>query len=237
MHKLTSLEFSQLEHCYPQYNSVARFKNDKGQEVVVRVSGLNQAIVEQYTRSIRAYFEVSPQKSSQLKYDPILIPQGNNEQPLVIGNDIHLEGNVEPLLTNSIAVVLEVDKAQDIEFPKLWNFQLNHAIESIPIDGGNLQEIDVRYEFPPGRPQVDIKVSEGSVYVQLFQVKGSNSELVDAKSVSANDKGQPIRLTTRDNVSPGTYFIIQVTGAGNSRSQYEIDGTWTIVDELQVRPT
>lgn len=238
MPELTSLEFSQPEYCYPHYNSTARFKNNKGQEFIIRVSGLNQAIVEQYTRSLHAYFEVSTHESSQLKSaDAIPVPQGKTEQVLVAGKTIHLEGNVEPLLTNSIAVVLEVDKDQDIEFPKLWNFQLNHTIESIPIDGGNFQEIDVRYEFPPGRPQVDITVSEGSVDVKLFQVKGSSLELVDAQIVRAeNDDKQPIRLTTRDNVSKGTSFLIQVKGLGDSRSQYKINGTWTLEKDSDFIP-
>ena len=60
MTELISLEFCTPR---PRYYSVARFENNKGQEFLVRVSGLDRQAVEQYTKNLNVFFEILPSES------------------------------------------------------------------------------------------------------------------------------------------------------------------------------
>lgn len=230
MTELTQLKFSTPE---PRYDSVARFENNKGQEFHVRVSGSNRTLVEQYTKNIRAYFEVMPKEFIQPNSDTSSEHNREIEQPWLPEETLNLEGTVEPLSTDCLDVVLEVAKTPNIDYPKLFSFHLERAIERIPIDGDSSQITRDNYPIPTfGRPQVTVKVTDGKVLVELFQIKGSRRKSEDREIVSANE-GKT--LTTPNNVTAGTQFSISVTGLGDSRSYYIITGTWQIQHESQVR--
>lgn len=218
-------ELISLEFCVPKsrYYSVARFKNNKGQEFLVRVSGLDRQAVEQYTKNLNVYFEILPSESILPQPDTISKSEEDTELALLAGEALDIEGTVEPLSTNSIEIVVEVAKAQNIGIQNELNFNIRNTIEQIPIDGGSSKiVVDNSPLRRAGKPSVTVQVSEGKVFVQLFQ----GSREVASAEVSAEDKIKD--LVPPNDVNFGTRFSIKVTGLDTSRSQYSITGTWQV---------
>jgi hypothetical protein len=82
MTELISLEFCTPR---PRYYSVARFENNKGQEFLVRVSGLDRQAVEQYTKNLNVFFEILPSESILPQPDTISKSEEDTELALLAG--------------------------------------------------------------------------------------------------------------------------------------------------------
>ncbi|MBD2538187.1 hypothetical protein [Coleofasciculus sp. FACHB-SPT36] len=219
MTELISLEFCAPK---PRYCSVARFENSKGQEFLVRVSGLDRQAVEQYTKNLNVYFEILPSESILTQPDTISKSEEDTELALLAGEALDIEGTVDPLSTDSIEMVVEVANAQNIELQNSFNFNIRNTIEERDIDGGSSEIVVSNSSFRRfGKPRVAVHVTAGQVFVQLLQ----GSIEVASAEVLANETGE---LIPANDVNLGTRFSIKVTGLGTSRSEYNITGTWRV---------
>jgi hypothetical protein len=218
MTELISLEFCTPR---PRYYSVARFENNKGQEFLVRVSGLDRQAVEQYTKNLNVSFEILPSESILPQPDTISKSEEDTELALLAGEALDIDGTVEPLSTDSIKMVVEVAKAQNIELQNSFNFDIRNTILR-PIDGGSSEIVVSNKSFRRfGKPRVAVHVTAGQVFVQLLQ----GSIEVASAEVSAKETTE---LIPANDVNLGTLFSIKVTGLGTSRSEYNITGTWQV---------
>jgi hypothetical protein len=218
MTELISLEFCTPR---PRYYSVARFENNKGQEFLVRVSGLDRQAVEQYTKNLNVSFEILPSESILPQPDTISKSEEDTELALLAGEALDIDGTVEPLSTDSIKMVVEVAKAQNIGIQNSFNFNIRNTIQR-PIDGGSSEIVVSNSSFRrSGKPRVAVQVTEGQVFVQLLQ---GSIEVASAEVLAKETR----ELIPANDVNLGTLFSIKVTGLGTSRSEYKITGTWSV---------
>jgi len=218
MTELISLEFCTPR---PRYYSVARFENNKGQEFLVRVSGLDRQAVEQYTKNLNVSFEILPSESILPQPDTISKSEEDTELALLAGEALDIDGTVEPLSTDSIKMVVEVAKAQNIGIQNSFNFNIRNTIQR-PIDGGSSEIVVSNKSFRRfGKPRVAVQVTEGQVFVQLLQ---GSIEVASAEVLAKETR----ELIPANDVNLGTLFSIKVTGLGTSRSEYKITGTWSV---------
>jgi hypothetical protein len=219
MTELISLEFCTPR---PRYYSVARFENNKGQEFLVRVSGLDRQAVEQYTKNLNVSFEILPSESILPQPDTISKSEEDTELALLAGEALDIDGTVEPLSTDSIKMVVEVAKAQNIGIQNSLNFNIRNTIERRDIDGRSSEIVVSNRPLPRfGKPRVAVHVTAGQVFVQLLQ---GSIEVASAEVLAKETR----ELIPANDVNLGTLFSIKVTGLGTSRSEYNITGTWQV---------
>jgi len=206
---LSPLDFSPPE-C--RYESSALFKNDMGQTLSVQVWGLDKAAVEQYTRELRASFEVAPvtpdqpPKEPPSKYAPKTEPQPEiSDQPSPQDLDIELEvvetNGIEPPLVLRATLHPTIGLA-------------THRYQTM----GDTDEIDVT-----------VTVSGGSIRATLREGRCSQFG-----SLEDSGKGDVFIETPEDNLIPlhgetssAKRFCLRVKGE-NANNKYSYTSSVTL---------
>jgi len=208
--QLTKLDFS-LPQC--RYESIARFENENGQPVLIRVSGHEKAAVEQYTSELRVDFEVLADEPSQFPEEEGRTSEKETEQPPSQGELTQKEERADQQSIQDLQIVIEAIEAEEIKLPVIRRFSLD------PLIGNGVTH---EYLFTD-KTQADIKIiaHAGKVRAELFQ----GGKKVDSKVVDKILNSLPPEWTTLTRlVSPGasTNFKLKVTGM-MSGSNYSLE--------------
>ncbi len=211
MAELTKLEFAPPK-C--RYESIAPFQNNKGQQFLVRVSGVDKAAVEQYIEELRAHFEVLPDESLQPLEQESPIQEAETEQPsLALEAELQDERTAQSS-TQDLEIALEMVKAEGIKRPHLLNFRFFKSIGRTA-----LGVIPDTYPFSDAtEARVTIIASRGTISADLFQKSPSGLINVGSATVVA-----PNRATLKHKVNAKTDFILTVKGA-DDKNAYQLTG-------------
>lgn len=221
---MAKLTFSSPE---ARYESVAYFDDDKGQQFLIRVSGCNQATVEQYTKNLNAYLEVVLDESEKLQRDANPVPEAIAEQPSLLEDTVPKEDKFNPLSNSSLKIAVEVAKVQDIGQPQMLRFTLDHTADDL-----QLSEPPAIFYYERGvRPNIKITVDQGSVNFKLVEVNQSGQETIVDKGTLIKT-GSPYSLKTPTSARRGAEFRLIVARSGNSAASYKVDGTVPVDKDL-----
>ncbi|AFZ27874.1 hypothetical protein Cylst_5897 [Cylindrospermum stagnale PCC 7417] len=222
MTKLTKLEFCTPK---PHYKSTASFKNDKGQEFIISVSGDELAAVEEHIQNLNAHFEILPDESENTLQETNLKPDEETSQTDSSEENPVIEETIESQSTSIVEVAFKVANIENITKPSMLKFRLN-SVERVPINEGESQRtIKTNYKLEIG-DKISVAVSRGKVKFVLFQKTDSGTSALDTQEVKAKKKANFDTIK----VIPGSNFYIEATGI-DTINEYEVLGEISILNK------
>jgi hypothetical protein len=207
--ELRPVEFSS-PRC--RYESVARFKNDKGQEFRIWVSGFDLNAVERYTKELHVDLEVLRDEPNQvLEEEPCASEQA--QQSVREGEPEEQQNVATQQQKEDLAIAIEAINTQGIEPPYILRFTLDPPIN---------KNGEHTYSFQnASQANVTITAKQGKMNAKLFQ----GNQQVGATTVDLAEGLPPNEATLVKSVASGasTQFDFKVIGLNNS-SKYRLSG-------------
>jgi hypothetical protein len=205
--ELTKLEF---DHPICRYESTAPFQNNKGQQFLVRVSGVDKAAVEQCALDLLAHFEVLLDDPPQPLEQESLVQEAEIEQPSLALEAEPQDKTTAHRSTQNLEIALELVKVEGIKRPRFLNFSFFKSIGETGL-GDNYPFSDAT------EARVTIIAHRGTVSADLFK-KSPGFVKVDSATIVA-----PKQATLKHKVNARTDFLLTVKGA-DDQNAYQVTG-------------
>lgn len=191
-------EFPTLDFSIPQvrYESTASFTNTEGQKFTIRVSGLDIAAVEKYSKELQVYFNVLPGA-------PIFSLPDEQSQP----KEEKVDQPSKPEINIDIELVEQIKKPDYTE---------GAFAEELTIDEWE----DITFIFNPS-PNFEISFSvEGSVNIKITRIRDgkevykktlnstiSSTPINPNKNFRDNDKSKGFKMVVNGNKNDSRFFF------------------------------
>ena len=215
---MTELKLLEFSNPKIYYESTACYKKDHEQEFIVRAQSSDRVALEQFTRNFRVSFDGVTDEVSQPPQEASVFSKRESEALLS-----QLEVGTEALPNYSLNIFIEVPRTMELQQPKLISYRFSDRIER-PIDDGETQSSKTPRIYVVGRkPTVTVRVTTGSVKVELF--RNNETQLV-AWGIFSKNEDTPLEIGDFT-IKPNDRFFLKVTGEGNTGSNYTISGSWT----------
>lgn len=209
--ELTKLEF---DHPICRYESTAPFQNNKGQQFLVRVSGVDKAAVEQCALDLLAHFEVLPDEPPQPLEQESLVQEAEIEQPSLALEAEPQDKTTDQRSTQNLEIALELVKVEGVKRPRFLNFSFFKSIGETGV--GDLPD---NYPFSNAtEARVTIIANRGTVSADLFKKSPVGYVKVDKATVVT-----PKQATLKHKVNTKTDFLLTVKGV-DDQNAYQVTG-------------
>ncbi|MBW4688924.1 MAG: hypothetical protein KME40_28495 [Komarekiella atlantica HA4396-MV6] len=209
MTELNWLKFSDIK---ARYERIATFENDKEQQFIVKVNGYDKAVVNKYTKNLRANFEVVSGELRQTLKSENHMNEEDTEEPSFPEVDVEQASNKE------IEVSIELTKIQDIESPSIFNFRIDQDISE-----GETLNPDTRPVCGQSQVKATIKVESGRIRINIIRILASGQR-ENIPSLSREYGTGTFYLN--EGVDSNFCYTLNIIGREPRGSRYSINGSW-----------
>ncbi len=227
-------ELSKLKFSSPatRYESIAKYENPKGQQFLIRVSGSSKTEVEQRTKNLRVFLELSTVEPEEYPSNIGVIFEPATETTLSQDMSEFKENESKESTIGEREFSIKVAAVQDIEQPYKLKLSFANNFPDRTINDDRLRLADGLIAYT-NQVKAEITVSPGKATFSLYEALTEQGPWKPVKTIEipdpvSNSITRPLNYPEAvTNMTNKRYFKLMVKG--DPGSDYTISGTWNVL--------